>query len=37
MEHHAVEWKQSPATLKDKPVRLEFSIRNAKLFSFDLK
>jgi hypothetical protein len=32
-----VEWKQPLATLRDKPVRLEFSIRRAHLFAFDVK
>lgn len=32
----AVQWKGSLASIKGQPVRLEFSIRNASLFAFDL-
>lgn len=32
-----VNWKSQLATLKGQPVRLEFSIRNASLFAFDLR
>jgi hypothetical protein len=31
-----VEWKQSLATLRGRPIRLEFSLRNARLFAFEL-
>ena len=33
---HAVRWKGDLAGLKDRPVRLEFSLRNGALFGFDL-
>lgn len=32
-----VEWKQSPATLRGQPIRLEFSLRNARLFAFEVQ
>jgi hypothetical protein len=32
-----VEWKQPLVSLRDKPVRLEFSLRDASLYAFDLQ
>ncbi|MFH1268223.1 MAG: hypothetical protein ABIK89_21090, partial [Planctomycetota bacterium] len=33
---HEVQWKQSPATLPDEPVSIEFLLRDARLYGFDL-
>ncbi len=32
-----VEWEQPLATLRGQPIRLEFSIRNARLFAFEIQ
>ena len=32
-----VEWKQPLAALRARPIRLEFSLRNARLFAFELQ
>ncbi len=33
---HKVNWKGNLATLTDKPIQIEFLLRNARLFAFDL-
>lgn len=33
---HAVQWKREFASLRGKPVRLEFALRNAELYAFEL-
>jgi hypothetical protein len=34
---HAVRWKGDPASLQGKPVRLEFTLRDAELYGFELR
>lgn len=34
--HHEVRWKGSLASLDDRPVRLEFALRKARLYGFDI-
>ena len=34
---HRVNWERGIETIKDKPVKIEFQLRNAQLFGFDLE